>query len=212
MPEPETAEISVAGVKLGSAPKWAAGTVALIGALVWAYLSIWQPQLAALTAEKARANAQAQLDEYGRLMAMAPEAVCGLLDDTRGKLTASRYPNNTILLVRSAPGMEPRSKVVLDLARDIDAPARPDLHGALLDLLGLVVEARGNCRPALTHECQPLAPDGRCFDTWYGVPDRNNRCMVPIWRKWRDGCTQWQWFDSCHSTFVGQPTWTNCAH
>lgn len=223
MPEPDGAEFSVAGFKLGGAPKWAAGSAVLVAACVWAYLSIWQPSLAALTAEQARANVQASLDEYGRLMALQPEATCGLLDDLRGKITAARYINNSILLVRSGPGMVPRSKVILDLARDEDrapksiaefliapvaaasiytsAPVPPD--GA-----GIYTPVRGNCRAVNAHECL-LRPNGACFDSWYGL---RNGCMVQVWRQWSDGCKQVQWLDTCHGVLVGDPTWTNCVH
>ena len=43
-------------------------------------------------------------------------------------------------------------------------------------------------------------------------------CWLQVWRRWPDGCTHYQWFNTCASTWElnpqGQPAvhWTECRH
>lgn len=57
---------------------------------------------------------------------------------------------------------------------------------------------------------------GRClaqhpgqFQWWYG---QVNGCFVQVWRKWPDGCTQFQWYNRCYNYFDPGITWTACFH
>lgn len=57
---------------------------------------------------------------------------------------------------------------------------------------------------------------GRCwnphpgpFRTWIG---QQNGCFVQNWRQWQDGCTHFQWFNSCANQWDPQIYWTYCVH
>ena len=57
---------------------------------------------------------------------------------------------------------------------------------------------------------------GRClnphpgpFQTWNG---QVNGCFVQVWRRWADGCTHYQWWNSCYNYWDPQIWWTCCVH
>lgn len=63
---------------------------------------------------------------------------------------------------------------------------------------------------------------GRCadphpgpFQFWNG---QQNGCLVQVWRKWRDGCQHYQWYNSCNGYWDIYPNgaprvyWTCCVH
>jgi len=75
-------------------------------------------------------------------------------------------------------------------------------------------------KTALTQAVSPCR--GQCqnphqgrFDSWEG---ERRGCWIAVWRKWADGCTHYQWFNSCNSYWDaderGQPriNWTCCNH
>jgi len=207
MPEEKTgSDITFAGVKIGSAPKWAIGIAVIAGVAVWGYSMVARPELAALTAEQARANLQASIDEFGRHYAEQPESSATLLDDARGKLVVSRYADGCLLIARSAPAKAGRTKLVVDLLSK-DPDGVPHAHNLIQSLVE-PVEARGQCYAPLQHPCTQR-PNGACFDSWYG---QRQGCMIEVWRRWSDGCQQSQWLDTCHGSFVGIPRWSNCVH
>jgi hypothetical protein len=66
------------------------------------------------------------------------------------------------------------------------------------------------------------ATRGRCqnphpgqFSSWNGT---KQGCWLQVWRRWSDGCTHYQWFNSCSSSWdsdqSGRPRvyWTRCTH
>lgn len=65
--------------------------------------------------------------------------------------------------------------------------------------------ARGKC----------LNPHPGAFKSWTG---RAQGCWLQLWRQWPDGCTHYQWFNSCSSSWDvdsrGKPRlyWTSCNH
>jgi len=177
----------------------------LTALLVFVWREAADPMFQLVSAKQATEHVQATMDEFGRHYAETPEVAATLLDDARGKMTVSRYSDGCLLIARSASGRA-RSKLIVDLVRDPDgAPPKPL---GLLEKLFPTLQARGNCFPPLQHPCQ-LRQDRTCFATWYG---ERQGCYIQVWRQWLDGCKQWQWFDTCHNTFVGVPTWTNCSH
>ena len=66
------------------------------------------------------------------------------------------------------------------------------------------------------------ATRGRCqnphpgqFSSWSGT---KQGCWLQVWRRWSDGCTHYQWFNSCSSSWDSDPSgrprvyWTRCTH
>lgn len=57
---------------------------------------------------------------------------------------------------------------------------------------------------------------GRClnphpgpFKSWNG---QVNGCFVQVWRQWPDGCTHYQWWNTCYNYWDPQIWWTCCVH
>lgn len=57
---------------------------------------------------------------------------------------------------------------------------------------------------------------GRCwnphpgpFRSWNGM---QNGCLIQVWRQWQDGCTHFQWFNTCYNVWDPQIYWTYCIH
>lgn len=72
-------------------------------------------------------------------------------------------------------------------------------------------------KPALI-EGQPIQVGcaGRCinphpgqFRTWNG---QVNGCFVQVWRQFGDGCTHYQWWNTCYNYWDPQIWWTCCVH
>jgi hypothetical protein len=62
----------------------------------------------------------------------------------------------------------------------------------------------------------PQGCAGRClnphpgpFRSWNG---QVNGCWVQVWRQWPEGCTHYQWFNSCANYWDPQIWWTCCVH
>lgn len=62
-------------------------------------------------------------------------------------------------------------------------------------------------RPVQGGHCLPQHPGQ--FQWWYG---QVNGCFVQVWRKWPDGCTQFQWYNRCYNYFDPGINWTACFH
>lgn len=68
--------------------------------------------------------------------------------------------------------------------------------------------------PVQTQEIQGCA--GRCwnphpgaFRSWNG---QQNGCFLQVWRQWPEGCTHFQWFNTCTNTWDPQIYWNCCVH
>jgi hypothetical protein len=62
--------------------------------------------------------------------------------------------------------------------------------------------------------CLNPHPDPAGFRFWYG---QANGCWVQVWRQWPDGCTHYQWFNTCNNSWDGDASgrgvyWTCCVH
>jgi hypothetical protein len=64
--------------------------------------------------------------------------------------------------------------------------------------------------------------NGKCLNPHPGRfttrTGRTQGCWLQIWRQWPDGCTHYQWFNSCSSSWDIQSNgtarlyWTACKH
>ncbi len=54
-----------------------------------------------------------------------------------------------------------------------------------------------------------LNPHPGQFRTWNG---QVNGCFVQVWRQWADGCTHYEWFNTCYNYWDPQIWWTCCVH
>jgi hypothetical protein len=77
--------------------------------------------------------------------------------------------------------------------------------------------------PPPAHDVQ--ACGGQCinphpgpFRSWYGARSPQNTCAVQFWRQWQEGCTHYQWFNTCNNTWDQDPYgnaivyWSCCVH
>jgi hypothetical protein len=62
----------------------------------------------------------------------------------------------------------------------------------------------------------PVQGPGRClnphpgqFRFWNG---QQNGCLIQVWRQWPDGCTHFEWFNTCSQVWDPQIYWTFCVH
>ncbi len=205
MPEPDSGQISFAGLRLANLSKPVLSALAVLivlaGIGIVSFQQIVRPEFALISQQEANANLQASVNEYGRHIAEPPETSALLMDDQRGRLSVQRYRDGCLVIARTVDGVL-RSKLIVDLARDADR--KPQVVG--WPMLEIELQAAGRC----------LNPHPGAFQTWYGARDG---CWVEVWRKWPDGCLHKQMLDTCRGGIWdvnpdGTPRvyWSVCNH
>lgn len=57
---------------------------------------------------------------------------------------------------------------------------------------------------------------GQCANPHPGQPKisngKTNGCWIQVIRTWDDGCSQYQWYDTCHSIWDPKIYWSCCKH
>ena len=75
------------------------------------------------------------------------------------------------------------------------------------------LDAAGSPQKNCSGRC--LNPHRNQFKWWYG--ERKN-CQVQVMRQWSDGCTHYQWFNTCNNKWdvdsrgAARVYWTCCTH
>jgi hypothetical protein len=78
--------------------------------------------------------------------------------------------------------------------------------------------AAGDARDRIpTQACggRCLNPHPGNFTSWNG---QQNGCWLAVWRRWPEGCTHYQWFNTCNGSWDSNPDntprvyWTCCVH
>lgn len=199
-PEPD-GKVSFGAWKLEGVPRWALACATLAAVVIGAWWTIGPTHQELISQQEANASLQSLVDEMGKHFGEAPEAAVTLMDDERGSLTASRYrSDNCTLLVRTAAGKAPRTRLIPDMATDThSAEMVPDTDDWLAAFAAAGARAEGQC----------LAYHPGPFRWWQGA---KNGCAVDIWREWPDGCQHVQTIDVCHDGVAGPVRWTNCVH
>lgn len=193
MPDDKSGRLALGSLQIDNVPRWVIALVAMLAAGVAGWLVVGQPTQQLVTQKEANAALQEAVQEYGLHMAETPETQAILMNDARGRMTAQKYADGCVVIVRAGRGT-PRSKLILDLARDDHAAS----SGLGLQLVA-PLEAAGRC----------LNPHPGEFKTWYGA---RNGCWVQVWRAWPDGCQHYQNFDACHGAWDAPVIWTSCVH
>lgn len=191
------------------------------------------------TSNDARAYAQllpnTELAEFMKHFSEKPQST---VPGPAGVQLAYYASDGCILVIRSSPGRPDTKHWVLDLSK-VALPAPPQDHaelappaisterGALLAELELPGHGQMASGTSLFSEPLETASDatapmlrpaqgGHClsqhpgqFQWWYG---QVNGCFVQVWRKWPDGCTQFQWYNRCYNYFDPGINWTACFH
>lgn len=148
-----------------------------------------------------------------------PESTRVLFESkTRGSLKYVLYGSDSCILIqRTGPEGNP-----FQSSTWVTAPPR-DTQPSPGDALGGVQShARDLPIPQfipasfILSEATPAAAFGRClnphpstFTSWYGP---RNGCWLSVYRKWRDGCEHYQWFNTCHGFWDPGIHWTSCVH
>jgi hypothetical protein len=186
------------GIVLKDVPRSAIAFVAILLAASVVFLGYWttvrKPELELVSAREATEAAMLEIEEFGKHI--GEKSVSEYTLSESPLMLARLYKDRCILLVSETPeGV--RSKLVRDMARD----AHKAKKSATLFSLP-VLSAFSATR------CDGLQHPGP-FDTKYGP---KQGCWVPVWRIWRDGCTQVQMYDACHGTWDAAVKWTTCNH
>ncbi len=165
-----------------------------------------------------------------------------------GVLTVGYYASDGCLLITATPpGNQGSLHHFIQKAAYAGPPPGPTLGGRSADNIGTSPEIRPGARNS-AREFRDAAPQatngaltiatvllanttagssgqgctGRCtsphpgpFRSWNG--DRNG-CWLAIWRQWADGCTHYQWYNTCNGAWDSNPDgspkvwWTCCVH
>lgn len=93
------------------------------------------------------------------------------------------------------------------------SPGDGSLHARLLpDRFALAAFAMASA-PQLT---SAQSCTGHCADPHPGEPKttngKTNGCWIQVIRTWDDGCSQYQWYDTCHSIWDPKIYWSCCKH
>lgn len=125
----------------------------------------------------------------------------------------SSPPTGKLELGKSRTSLEPGQRMLRSespaLAQALVQPISFSTASVRLNGQMALAQPASPCRG----QCQNSHP-GR-FDSWQG---ERRGCWVQVWRKWPDGCTHYQWFNTCNSYWDsderGQPrlNWTCCNH
>jgi hypothetical protein len=85
----------------------------------------------------------------------------------------------------------------------------PALAARLADRLPLATALAFAAQSGRVEAC-----GGRCTEHHSGAPittyAKTHGCWVQVVRTWRDGCSQYQWYDACHSVWDPKIYWTCC--
>jgi hypothetical protein len=75
------------------------------------------------------------------------------------------------------------------------------------------IDAGGSPQKNCSGRC--LNPHPNQFKWWYG---QRKDCQVQVFRQWTDGCTHYQWFNTCNNKWdvdsrgAARVYWTCCTH
>lgn len=89
------------------------------------------------------------------------------------------------------------------------SPSRSPTFPAVPPLSSAAAQA-----PGCNRKCLNPHP-GNNFQSWNGT---QNGCWLQVWRRWPEGCTHYQWFNTCYNVWDNNPdgspkvTWTCCVH
>jgi hypothetical protein len=215
--------------------------IGVAGVALSKYYVVVQKAVWTNTSNDARAYAQllptTELAEFMKHFSETPQSST---PGPAGVQMAYYASDGCILVTRSSPGRPDTKHWVLDLSKvalptppkDGDAELAPHAvsaeRGALLAELELPGREQIGSGQSLLRDHLELAdlgtprlmpvqaPAAHCmnphrgqFQWWYG---QVNGCFVQVWRKWPDGCTQFQWYNRCLNYFDPSINWTACFH
>lgn len=198
-------KIKFAGYEVEGLPSWVnsiLGVLVCAGATWWLYSMVAPPPAAELISVK-QANEQLQLevDHYNRHIVDEPTAS---LQDPTGSVSVRAY-GDACLLVSQRVGMTSATRLLIGPGAE-----RRRASAAIVDAMFPVLEASA----AAQGRC--LSPHPGRFSTFYG--QRQNECVVEVFRHFEDGCQHAQLFDACRGSWQtnadGSPRvrWTRCLH
>jgi hypothetical protein len=170
-----------------------------------------------------------QLREYNRHFGEQPGSERELFNDEHGRMAVAYYRTDGCLLVsRRGPG--PNAATVPFWIRAVNIrretppdglanarPANPDDAPRLMFAAFHPGDGDGpRFTPVRSGSCSGhcLNPHAGEFKTWNG---ETKDCWLQVWRQWPDGCTHYQWFNTCGSYWDADAngprvTWTCCRH
>lgn len=215
-PPPPTPTLKLFGLEFVP-PKWAIwaiSVVVIVGVCALVYLKVGIPLA---EAQAAQGHVQADMAHYQKHFGEARLFETAVYDNPAlGKLMVGYYASDHCLVaIRNNPGLATGAEYhfIKEALYTQSAP------GPLK-----VIRVAGMLAPAVILSAQVvLQPSGRClnphpgvFQFWTG-PERNG-CWAAIWRRWQDGCLQYQWFNTCNNSWDMNPDgsahvyWRFCVH
>lgn len=199
-------------------PRWAVYAVAMIAVLSFsAYM--WSkliPEFKPKGTVEIPQSEFVQIQEAQKHIIESPEAQLPVFSDVRGDLKVFLYRSDGCLLV-SRRGSDPQSSPVnfwlLDPTRSPSSPPPGATSGSLshfeVGMLSSPAFAQGGCQG----NC--LNPHPGEFAWWNG---ERRDCWIQVWRRWPDGCSHYQWWNTCTNSWDVNPDgsprvyWVSCCH
>ncbi len=213
MPDPQ-APLRLFGLEFVP-PRWAISAVSavvVIGVVALLYLKVGMP----IAEERAgQTHQQEEMAHYQKHFGEPRQHEIPVYDSPElGSLTVGFYASDRCLVaIRKNPGAGAGAEYHFIREAQYAGPAPGPLKrmsaGGTIAPAALVVAV-----PAQVRRC--LNPHPGQFQSWTG-PERNG-CWVAVWRRWPDGCTHYQYFNSCNGAWDINPNgsprvyWTNCVH
>lgn len=164
-----------------------------------------------------------RLHELEKHFSEPPEKETRLFEDRRGTFKVVLYGSDNCLVVKRK-GTEIGSPEILAVMKD---PSRVDRSPAPRYVEAssiLPIFATGQLLAPSVHAAggSTATCEGRCADPHSGDPrvwnGERKDCWIQVWRQWPDGCTHYQWWNSCGSYWDtdenGRPrlNWSCCVH
>lgn len=145
---------------------------------------------------------EAQEREFQNHFGETPSSEEEIFDDERGRLQIIYYPSDGCLLVRR----NQRDQWVRDSQEAAPPPAGPDEEVVAVTSAGFVPLQSGDGCPR-KGACLDQHPGE--FKSWKGG---KSGCWIKVWRRWKDGCKHYQWFNECDGNWDREKNWACCVH
>jgi len=219
-PPPRSAPFKAFGFEF-ELPRWAIATLAVVvvaGVTVFVGLTLYvrfEPDLGAT----AHATEQTEYERHFIETQERPSEIFehSFSDVAHGDLKVSYFKSDgCVLLLRRSETGPPSMHWVKDFSSDLRTPAPGRLFSSIA---AAPLMSAGIAAPPASTATQAC---GRCvhphkgqFQSWQG---ERKGCWVQMWRRWPEGCTHYQWFNSCSGYWDSEPNgsakvhWTCCVH
>lgn len=144
---------------------------------------------------------RAQEREYKRHFDELPLNQQEVFNDERGLLRVGFYESDGCLLI------ERNGRIEWVLDSGSTPPASDPKPSLSLGSIGPVFRQAKTSQRASSSDCLERHPGE--FESENG---ERSGCWVQVWRRWPDGCAQYQWYNTCEGNWDAAKVWVRCVH